>query len=469
MSSKKDNKASNLGEVLKRVRMRGNVETPQDLESLRRIANELPVSPNLLVEMKNQGKDLADVIDSIMEAGGIPGVDIREPVNPLAPTASQTGEVASLPGADQQLDDLFLDAQEEVSQTPMGSRASSLESLILDPGVGDESVPRLNPKAPTLTNGSAQPGSSSAFSLADHQDFSLSLESLHEGFGKASKIKTNSNCRMCQPDPVVQELLRYTDDQFELMMTFTGSHGGFFNPFSKVFDMGTYNQVLKGLKQGFSTIPILSELLDKCSGLTANQLFQRLRNLKSFIETIMFFHSLEDFGGLICAEIANVKTEARKRADNSQRESQEATSRHVIALTETINSFMEVFGENRQQLAKSSQNLLLVESAKKQQKGNSKFAQPPKAPEKFLLIMVPEPLEIVESKHESGYSILGEYDHAKFGNDYELIASFLRKNFEKVIQALKAGKADALRAQIMAKMGPYFSEEFLKLNNSVLP
>ncbi|MGV4398209.1 hypothetical protein, partial [Pandoraea pneumonica] len=85
---------------------RGNVETPQDLESLRRIANELPVSPNLLVEMKNQGKDLADVIDSIMEAGGIPGVDIREPVNPLAPTASQTGEVASLPGADQQLDDL---------------------------------------------------------------------------------------------------------------------------------------------------------------------------------------------------------------------------------------------------------------------------------------------------------------------------------------------------------------------------
>ncbi|MFZ6846617.1 hypothetical protein, partial [Undibacterium sp. RuTC16W] len=98
----------------------------------------------------------------------------------------------------------------------------------------------------------------------------------------------------------------------------------------------------------------------------------------------------------------------------------------------------------------SSQNLLLVESAKKQQKGNSKFAQPPKAPEKFLLIMVPEPLEIVESKHESGYSILGEYDHAKFGNDYELIASFLRKNFEKVIQAFKAGKADALRAQIMA-------------------
>lgn len=134
----------------------------------------------------------------------------------------------------------------------------------------------------------------------------------------------------------------------------------FHNLFYKVGSVHMFNEVVMTLGQGFPFLTILSDVLKQSSGSTVIRLLGRLRKLRSNLDVILFFTSIESMGSVLIYELGTHNAESKTKSESHQRDSLKMIEAQLCSLAATLITFNKAFADVRAEMNKISQENKLI-------------------------------------------------------------------------------------------------------------
>nr|QHA33841.1 hypothetical protein [Atrato Rhabdo-like virus 2] len=263
----------------------------------------------------------------------------------------------------------------------------------------------------------------------------------------------------------------FYEDMFPYYLAPFWINGVFVNPFSQVHTLADFDAVCKNQAKSFPQVGILSDLLYTCSPGSTFRLLHALRNMQNNQHVLEVCRSLDLMAPIIIAERAVVSQELKGKSEQMMRESLASLNKHMVNITETVQSFQESFAASRAELTETAQQLagVTMRIQAMQSSGPSSYSAPPSTAKRIIIPFVPYPVFITEkATSQDGYAITADKVKEPHSADYKILLLTVRQSLKEVLSMVRTNGVESAHDTILYVLSGQVSSLFLKNNPFLL-